>query len=251
MAKEGEHTGMKTVRDRMEAALNHESGMGDDRIVLFDRKLRENLLKSSSGQWRSLSIVITTLAVWAVIAAQGVETIDFLGMTFKNLAIPLVVIPPIAAFFYYQYQLFDLNSRMLHTAIRVCQEHLFMPFSKYFVDELTLYDSGFSDIENELDIMEPRSSFMKKISGAWILLSWFVAGLFPLGMFSYIIYWLLSSPIVDRPWAIVSVILIVVLVARSIMIFVFSLGEKSERERQIDLRKQMYTNEDEVKEWLG
>lgn len=237
----------KSVKEQMESAFKSKPKMQREEIIEFDNKLRENLLKSSSSQLRSLSILYTLLAVWFVLAATGVDEISLIGMTFKDFSIPFIALPPIAAFFYYQYMLWSQSSQMIKTASRVCQKELFRRFHKYRMGELALYDAGFWDIESELELMEEGRSLTKTITQLSILTFSTLVTLLPSIIFIIIVIWLIVNPEeIDTRLIPGSVILTLLLLVWGLRIyFGYSLREKVEREWIIE-EKQRVEGKDRV-----
>jgi len=213
-------TGVQPVRERMKKALQKSETTRQD-IILFDSKLRNNMDRSSTSMYQSLAMLVVCVVIWFVLEYAGVRTIGFFGMTFQDFSVPLLVLPPITAFFYYRYACFLFNCTMIEASVWICQEHLFKPFREEAVDRLALCNRGFLDTESMLADVEKENNVMKRITQWWRIVSMIISWIIPIVILIFIAYGLISSPSINLGWSIASLVVTMALVLRGLFILVY------------------------------
>jgi len=178
----------------------------------------ENVTLSDSRSMKSMVFLIITFASWFVIMSAKVKEINFLGMEFTDLGIPLLVLPPISGFFFYRFQCEFQYAHLIGCVLREYYSEKLQSFYNENLIELMMTPT-FTNIELALKNMigEKRDLSCRMINTGWNI-NYIFFTIIPLLLLVSMLYYTLISPFFNILWAIVSSALMIFFIVKSLLV---------------------------------
>jgi hypothetical protein len=195
----------------------------NEQLVFFEERLWKNQTLSESKSWRSLVFSFVTLTVWFIIKSTTLDKLSFLGMEFTQLSIPLLVLPPISAFFYYRFHCENTLNGFITEVLREYYSQKLKPFEKRNLTDL-LKTPTFYNFETTLtNIADDTSSLLYKTTKMWRNIIEIIVLFIPILLMLWMLYSMLTSPIIGILWSVASSALVLILIVRSLLIFIYGM----------------------------
>jgi hypothetical protein len=193
----------------------------DEQIARFEDILRDNSCRSGTQAMRSLLLFIIFTIVWLLVRSSYIQKFTISGIEINDPQLLLIIIPPMAAFIYYNYIcLLIFNAVMDETLIPL--HRIRMPaFEKNSLTELLIYPEFFYS-ENALKNLlgDNKNSLLYRFSNYWTIF----LGLFLLYTPALILlsmtYDLIRYSLFENLIPIASALFVVLLLARSLIVTV-------------------------------
>ena len=90
----------KTLGERLENLIR-DPNITQEQLALFEERLLQNRNYIDSKTYKSWFLFIIVSSTWILIQSKSINKLSFFGIEFIDLSILLLILPPIAAYFYY------------------------------------------------------------------------------------------------------------------------------------------------------
>lgn len=194
----------------------------NEQLMFFEERLWKNQTLSESKLMSSLFFSVIALTIWFIIKSANIEKLSFLGMEFTELSIPLLALPPIAAFFYYRFHCETALNSFIKEILKEYYSQKLQPFEKRHLTKLLVPPTFYNLEQILINIAEDRNSLLYKTTNVWGIIMDLAIVFVPILLMLWILYSMLTSPILGVFWSIVSSALVLVLIARSLMVLIYS-----------------------------
>lgn len=200
------------LNERMKELI-HDPDITDEELIQFEERIRENGKLAESKLFRSLFFLVVASAIWFLIKLTAISELSFLGVKIEELSILLLMLPPIAAFFYYQYALNASYISAINGLLFEYYSRMHQPIEGRNLIEFTL-DPNILNIEWTFLNLKDEDSLFVKIGRIWTLVLINIFAFMPILPLGWMLYHMLTSPVVGFWWSIVSTLFVLVLIAR-------------------------------------
>ena len=185
----------------------------------FITALRDNMVKCGSQATKSIYMFCALFTSWVLVYIDAITTIPFLGIEIKDTDILLLILAPLSAFSLYRYQLSITLADIIDATLKKLYASHFKAFEENNLTELLTLPSFFT-IENALANLEPDSGFIKKFAENWAITLGILMTLIPIAALGWSCIILICKETIDFGWSVLSVGLILLLVTRTVFIFI-------------------------------
>lgn len=206
----------KTSKDLITEVIQ-DSDTTKEQLEFFEERLQKNEALSDSKSMKSIYSCFITFFVWLIIKTAMINKLNFFGMEFVDFTMPLIMLPPIVAFFYYRFSCETAFSQAINALLREYYSQKFQSFEKRNLTEF-LTPPTMLNIENAFANILDENSLLNKLANAWVLTMGLTIIFIPIFFLLWMVYSLLASPIVNIFLSIVSSIFVLVITARSLLI---------------------------------
>ena len=206
---------VKKVKDLISDVLSA-SNLNDQQLSEFEGSLKENQEKCFSQSNQSLVLFLTTTLAWFLIKSASISKINILDIELTDLQIPLLILPIVAAFSFYNHQSAFVFATLIDDVLRGIRVKKYKSFSDKNLDELLSYpsplllESSVENLENTVGIPNKTTTVL------WILAIYITTSIIPLLVLIYICLTLLLQPVFGYFLTILSVVLTLLLTLRAI-----------------------------------
>ena len=208
---------MVLIQDQIKDVIE-DSTTTKEQLDFFEKRLRENLIIAESKIMKSLFFFIIFSIAWLVIKFALIKKLSIFGMEFEEFGLPLIIIPPVAAFFFYELHCNLGISMVLDYSLIQFYSRNLQPFKKRNLNELLVYPTIFNIERIFANILE-RGGLLSKTTSAWVASTFMILFLFlPVALLVWMSYSLITSPVMGIQISILSIGLVLILTARSLMV---------------------------------
>lgn len=110
--------------------LFNDSEITTEQLAFFENKIWENRSQLESKFLKSFLLFIVVSVTWFMIKSTSIEKLSVFGMEFEEFNILLLILPPIAAFLYYQFFLCIGISEIINSTLKACYSQMLPFFEK-------------------------------------------------------------------------------------------------------------------------
>ncbi|MEL7058695.1 MAG: hypothetical protein AAGN46_01580 [Acidobacteriota bacterium] len=208
---------MKTIQNRIREAIN-DSAATEEQGAFFEKALRETAAIAQERANRALFVYLLFVTSWFLIRNAAVSAVQFIGLKFDDTDIIVLALSPMAAFSYYRYTCFAALAELNHVAVRSLYVEVMKPFSSRGLTEL-LIPPSFIHIENTLANIE-NTGFFSEATNAWGILVLLIMHLGPAVPLVWMIYSIMSSPVVSIGWSVAAGAIAALVLVRTWMVII-------------------------------
>lgn len=207
---------IKNVQERITELIT-DPEVSDEQLEFFEKRLWENQVYSESKSMKFLFFFAFTAAVWFFIKSASISKLSFIGLEFEELSIPMLVLPPIAAFCFYIFHCYFGISNVIS---RTLDEYYAQKLQSVDNTGLTalLVHPTVQSIEISVVKLGEKSKLSSLISLVWPIIMAFILWIFPLPLLIWMAWCMFTSSAVST-WSIGSLVLVAVLVIQSWLVF--------------------------------
>ena len=190
-----------------------------EQLEFFEERLQKNVVLSDSKSMKSIYSCFIAFFAWLIIKTAMINKLSFFGIEFIDLSMPLIVLPPIVASFYYRFICETIFSQEINVVLRKYYSQKLQTFEKRNLTEF-LAPPTMLNIENAFaNIEDDKNSLLFKLTDAWLSILSIIVLFIPIVLLLWMVYSLLASPVVSIFWSSISSILVLVLITRSLCLF--------------------------------
>lgn len=120
---------VNSLRERL-TDLIHDPEITKEQPVVFEERIRGNGKIVESRIMKSLFFLVVASAIWFLIKSAAINKLSFFGVEFEDFSVPLIVLPPIAAFFYYQYSCNVAIRDLINDLLIIYYSQMLQPIEK-------------------------------------------------------------------------------------------------------------------------
>ena len=200
--------------------LFNDSEITTEQLAFFEKKMWENRSQLESKFMRSFLLFIVVFVIWFMIKSASIKKLNVFGMEFENFSILLLIIPPIAAFLYYQFFLYVGISEIINSILRACYSKMLPFFEKNKLNDL-LFGSSLLYIEATFFNISEYGSFWEKFNKITLSSIQLIILFSPIPLLIWMLYSLVYSISTGFLWPILSSLLVIAFVIRSLFIFFY------------------------------
>jgi len=209
---------LKTMPERMTEALT-DSVTTSEQIKYFENTLRASLTRAEERAAYSLLLFLIFSSLWFIVWSARATKISFLGVEIVDTHVPLLVLPVLSGFAFYQYQCLQGFVDICDAVLRIYYEKTLEPFSNRGIVEL-LVPPSFLNVENTYANMEETGSFYEKVTNIWGMSVFLLLFLGPAAVLIWMAYAVITAPNIAMLWSILSLLLITLLLCRAALVFI-------------------------------
>jgi hypothetical protein len=158
--------------DKRMIKIMQESKVTQEQLIFLEERLREGADKTNSNLMKSLFLFIIVSAAWFMIKSAIIKKLNFFGMEFEELSIPLLLLPPIAAFLYYNMTCYAGLKYFIYSALEICQSQILQSFKKMDLQAL-LTTPTFLGFEGFLSLQAEEGeggTLLSYMNSAWLII---------------------------------------------------------------------------------
>lgn len=208
----------KRIRTLMNEAVSN-NAITPEQTSVLESALRENMHRCGIQSTRSLLLFAISVMVWFLIRSAHVEKLSVMNIELKDLGVALLLLPLVAAFSYYQYQASMMMTDLIQEALREIYTVKMQPFAERGLGELLTYPV-FLFLENSIANLETEKGFFSNTADAWALTLTAIFALAPAVLLLWVSYLLIRFPVIGLGWSIAVAVLVLLLVTRTLVLFV-------------------------------
>jgi len=208
---------MDKIQDKMTEVIE-DSTTTKEQLEFFEKRLRENLIIAQSKTMKSLFFFIIVSIAWLVIKSALIKKVSIFGMEFEEFGLPVLIIPPIAAFFFYQLHCNFGISKIFEFSLKQIYSRKLQPFEKRDLNVLLTYPT-IPNIEIIFGQILEVDTLLHKTTWAWCATMFIIMFLFlPVTLLLWMSCSLIASPVIGIQFSILSTGLVLILTARSLLV---------------------------------
>jgi hypothetical protein len=188
-----------------------------DELIQFEERIRENGKLAESKSYRYLYLIVVTSTLWFLIKSTAINKLIFFSAEIEELNPLLLMLPPVVAFFYYQYALNASYISLINALLFEYYSKVHKPIEERNLIEFT-FDPNFLNIEwTFLNLMDKDTLFVK-FGKIWTSNLIKIYAVLPILLLIWMSYQMLSLPILGDWWPIVSSILVLLFMVRGVWV---------------------------------
>lgn len=191
-----------------------------EQLAFFENKIWENRSQLESKFLKSFLLFIAVSVTWLMIKSTSIEKFSVFGMEFEEFNILLLILPPIAAFLYYQFFLCIGINEIINSTLKACYSQMLPFFEKNSLNDL-LFVSSLLYLEGTLFNISEYGSFWEKVNMISLYSIQLIILFSPIPILMWMLYSLFISHSIGILWSILSSLLVIAFVIRSLFIFFY------------------------------
>jgi hypothetical protein len=197
--------------------LIHDSDITPEELIQFEERIRENGKLAESKSFKSLYLLAVVSTIWFLIKLTVINKIFIFNAEINELSPLLLMLPPMAAFFYYQYALNASYVSAINGLLFEYYSQKHQPIERRNLIEFT-FDPNILNIEwTFLSLMDKNSPFIK-IGKIWTFFLICIFTFLPILLLLWMSFYTLTLPIEEFWLSIVSTIFVFVFMVRGIWV---------------------------------
>lgn len=197
--------------------ISQDAKITQEQFVFFEKRLWENSKLIESKLMKSIFFFVATSVVWFIIKSATINKLTFFGLEFEELSVPLLMLPPIASYFYYSIHCNVALSSLISGVLEEYYSKKIPQFCEMGLNKLIMSPT-LLNIEDALLEMTKDNMLLKKFNDVWLTIVIFTFLILPIPILLWMSYSMLTFNVMGI-WSIMSSALVLFLIGRSILIF--------------------------------
>lgn len=210
---------IKNIDTRMEEIFQ-EYTIPQDQFEFLENRLWEISKIIESKVMKSIFSFFATSIVWLIIISPTINKLTIFGLEFEDFNVPILLLPPIASYFYYTILCNIALSGFISSIQEKCYSKKIPKFYEMGISKF-IRNPTLINIEDTLRTLTEGNRLIKGFDDTWFVIEVMLFLIVPIPILYIMTYSMLTLNFIGI-WPIMSSALVIFLFIRSIFVFIYS-----------------------------